>query len=144
MEPAQVLQGGNVEANAESPPKNSRQGILLLVCYPASSTCLSQGFQKERDSQPVDPPLKSLRGVPPCGFTERPFCQRAGLGRTTGSPFLKKHQGGTPTGAVHTNSNHSCTRTGTSRSPSQKVFSAREEAGPLEMHVRLPGLKLLK
>lgn len=58
--------------------------------------------------------------------------------------LFKKNQGGTPTSAVRTNSNHSCTRTGTSGSPSQKVFSTREEAGPLEMHVRLSGLELLK
>lgn len=54
VEPAEVSQEGNVEANAEPPPQISQQELLLLTCYLAPRL-LAQGFQKERGSQPVDP-----------------------------------------------------------------------------------------
>lgn len=61
MGPAQVFKEG-MRKQTQNHPENPPQEILLLICYQASSTCLSRGFQKERDSQPVDP--TGLRGVP--------------------------------------------------------------------------------
>ena len=59
MEPARVLQEGNVEAGAESPPQNSWQEKTLANLLPGALQLarLAQGFQKEtRTSQGAEQP----------------------------------------------------------------------------------------
>lgn len=137
MEPARVLQEGNVEAGAESPPQNSWQEKTLANLLPGALQLarLAQGFQKEmRTSQGAEQPAhRPHRPLSKACWNACIWIHRASLlsvssgGEDNRQHFFFFNQGGTPTGAVHTNPNHTCpkTRISKSRSQAESPFHSR-------------------